>query len=91
MTKEDKQKEALKQISIIEGDENLEGVLEKVVVGWGKLESNLISCCALGYPALLIGMHGNAKTTVAKIIGKSFDSNHSEGCEKFENKPTSEI
>ena len=45
------------------------GIISKVAFGWDDIEAAIISFVAAELPFVFQGVHGNAKTTVGKLIG----------------------
>jgi MoxR-like ATPase len=51
---------------------NKHAVISKVAHGWNEIEPAIVAFVAAELPFLMQGMHGNAKTTVGKLIGLVF-------------------
>lgn len=50
---------------------NVKPILEKVAFGWGQFEPAIVGFIAAKLPFAARGLHGNAKTTVAKMLAKA--------------------
>lgn len=48
---------------------NKHHVISKIAHGWGDIEAPIIAFAAARLPFLMQGMHGNAKTSVGKLLG----------------------
>jgi MoxR-like ATPase len=51
------------------------GVITKVAYGWDTIEAPIIAFVAAELPFVFQGVHGNAKTTVGKLIGYAYGDN----------------
>jgi len=66
-------------------------IIDKVLVGWGKVEAPIIACAALKKNVLLISRHGTGKTTLGRFLGqalsgdtKSFAFYPADKCNEFD-------
>ncbi len=51
-------------------------MLEKIAIGWEKIEPVFLANIALKKPFILLGRHGTSKTTCAKEISKIYDKDN---------------
>jgi len=51
------------------------GIITKVAYGWDDIEAPIIAFVAAELPFVFQGVHGNAKTTVGKLIGQVYGDN----------------